>query len=102
MNSYDDALAWLLAPDAANPGVRYFALRDLLDQPANAPEVIAAQTAVMASGPVPAILAAQSPEGCWVEPGAGYYPKYTGTVWQVIFLAQLGADATRPARTGRV
>ena len=96
MNSYDDALAWLLAPDAANPGVRYFALRDLLDQPANAPEVIAAQTAVMASGPVPAILAAQSPEGCWVEPGAGYYPKYTGTVWQVIFLAQLGADARDP------
>ena len=96
MNSYDDALAWLLAPDAANPGVRYFALRDLLDQPANAPEVIAAQTAVMASGPVPAILAAQSPEGCWVEPGAGYYPKYTGTVWQVIFLAQLGADGRDP------
>ncbi len=50
----------------------------------------------MASGPVPAILAAQDPEGFWVEPGAGYYPKYRGTLWQVIFLAQLGADGSDP------
>lgn len=93
---HDNPLDWLLEPDAANPGVRYFALRDLLDQPADAPEVVAAQAAVMASGPVPAILAAQDPAGCWVEPGAGYYPKYTGTVWQIIFLAQFGADGRDP------
>ncbi len=84
---------WLLEPDPANPGVRFFALRDLLDRAANAPEVAAAQAAVMSSGPVPAILAAQDPAGYWVKPGPGYYPKYTGTVWQVTFLAQLGADA---------
>jgi hypothetical protein len=88
----ENSLTWLLEPDPANPGVRYFALKDLLDQPAAAPEVVAAQDAVMASGPVPAILAAQDPAGFWVEPGPGYYPKYTGTVWQIIFLAQFGAD----------
>jgi hypothetical protein len=91
---YDNTLTWLLEPDAVNPGVRFFALRDLLDQPADAPEVVAAQDAVMASGPVPAILAAQTPEGYWVEPGPGYYPKYTGTVWSITFLAQFGADGS--------
>ena len=93
---HDNALPWLLEPDPTNPGVRYFALRDLLDQPVDAPDVVAAQAAVMASGPVPAILAAQDPAGFWVEPGPGYYPKYTGTVWQITFLAQFGADGRDP------
>jgi hypothetical protein len=85
-------LDWLLEPDAANPGVRYFALRDLLSRPADDPEVVAAQAAVMTSGPVPAILAAQAEEGYWVKPGAGYTPKYQSTLWSLLFLAQLGAD----------
>ncbi len=87
-----DPLPWLLEPDEANPGVRYFALRDLLDRPADAPEVVAAQAEVMCTGPVPAILDAQYPEGYWVKPGPGYSPKYRSTLWQVLFLAQLGAD----------
>jgi hypothetical protein len=41
---------------------------------------------------VPEILSAQHQEGYWVKPGSGYGPKYQGTVWQIIFLAQLGAD----------
>ncbi len=89
---YGDALAWLLEVDEANPGVRYSALRDLQDRPADDPEVRAAQAAVMATGPVPAILDAQYPEGYWVKPGGGYSPKYRGTVWQIIFLAELAAD----------
>lgn len=90
--SFARTVAWLLEADPANPGVRFFALRDLFDQAAGAPEVAAAQAAVMSSGPVPVILAAQEPAGYWVEPGPGYYPKYTGTVWQLTFLAQLGAN----------
>ena len=86
-----DSLAWLLEPDAANPGVRYFALRDLLERPADAAEVVAAQAAVMRSGPVPAILDAQHPDGYWHKPGGGY-GKYRGTAWQIIFLGELGAD----------
>ena len=93
----EHTIDWLLESDPVNPGVRCFAVRDLLNQPTDAPEVIAAQEAVMASGPVPAILAAQAADGFWVEPGPGYYPKYTGTVWQIIFLAQFGADG-RDAR----
>ncbi|MCG3212442.1 MAG: hypothetical protein FOGNACKC_06112 [Anaerolineae bacterium] len=89
-----DPLAWLLEPDEANPGVRYFALRDLLEKPKTDPDVVAAQKAVMTSGPVPVILNAQAPEGYWIKPGGGYSPKYQGTVWQIIFLAELGADPT--------
>jgi hypothetical protein len=92
-----DPLEWLLEPDAANPGVRYFALKDLLDRPRNDPEVQEAQAAVMQSGPVPAILAAQDPQGWWCKAGAGYGPKYRSTVWSVTFLAMLGADG-REAR----
>ena len=87
-----DPLPWLLERDEANPGVRYFALRDLLDRPADDAQVVAAQRDVMRTGPVPAILDAQSPEGYWVKPGPGYSPKYRGTLWSVLFLAQLGAD----------
>ncbi len=87
-----DPLPWLLEPDPANPGVRYFALRDLLDRTAGDPELTAAQDAIMASGPVPAILDAQAPEGYWAKPGTGYSPKYRATSWQIIFLAELGAD----------
>ena len=83
---------WLLDKDAENPGVRAFALTDLLGRPADDPEVVAARRAVMERGPVPAILAAQDQAGFWEQPGEGYYPKYRGTVWSMIYLAQLGAD----------
>jgi hypothetical protein len=85
-------LDWLLEPDVANPGIRYFALRDLLNCPADDPEVVAAQADVMKSGPVPVILGAQADEGYWVKPGPGYLPKYQSTLWSLLFLAQLGAD----------
>ena len=88
----DDPLSWLLEPDADNPGVRYFALRDLVDLGEGDPEVQAARSAVMMTGPVPAILDAQYPDGYWVKPGGGYSPKYRSTVWQILFLAELGAD----------
>jgi hypothetical protein len=58
--------------------------------------VVAARADVMTAGPVPAILAGQSPEGWWDKPGHGYTHKYTGTVWSLSFLAQLGADPHHP------
>ena len=85
-----DALEWLLEP--ANPAVRHLALRQLLDRPADDPEVRESLAAAMASDPITAILAAQASDGHWEKPGPGYATKYGGTVWQVIFLDQLGAD----------
>jgi hypothetical protein len=87
-----DPLPWLLEPEY--PSVRYFALRHLLGLREGDPEVQAAWAAIMESGPVSAILANRHPDGYWVKPGHGYSPKYTGTVWQVMLLADLGADGT--------
>lgn len=91
-----DPLPWLLEMDSDNPGVRYFTLTELLDRSPDDAEIVAAKEAVMRSGPVPAILHARNPQGYWVESGPGYYPKYRGSVWQVIFLAQFGADGDDP------
>ena len=41
----DDPLPWLLEPDPQNPGVRYFALTDLLGKPLDDPEVVEARQA---------------------------------------------------------
>ncbi|MFN2114419.1 MAG: nitrogen fixation protein NifH [Anaerolineae bacterium] len=87
-----DSLSWLLERDDDHPGVRCFALTDVLGAEPDAPEVVDARAAAMASGPVPTILAAQHRDGYWVEPGVGYTPKYRSTCWQITFLAQLGAD----------
>ena len=91
-----DPLTWLLSPDASEPGPRLLALTGLLGRQADDREVRAARQAVMETGPVPAILDAQWPEGYWVKPGAGYGPKYRSSAWCVIFLAQLGADGSDP------
>jgi hypothetical protein len=90
---------WLL--EKGDPGVRFFALRDLLEAPPDDAEVLAARRATVRHSPVKEILAAQAREGSWVKPGPGYSPKYTGTVWQVIFLGQFGADGgDRRVRSG--
>jgi hypothetical protein len=83
-----DVVSWLLETD--NPSARYLTLRELLDRPADDPDVMAARSAIPNWGPVQAILEAQWPEGYWLRPGIGYSPKYKATVWQVIFLAALG------------
>ncbi len=84
------ALTWLLEPDP--PGVRYLALRDLLDRPPDDPELLAARQDAYIRGPIGVILDHMEPEGYWCEPGPGYYPKYSSTVWSLILLAQLGAS----------
>ncbi len=85
-----DPLPWLLAEDA--PVVRHLALRQLLDLPADDPQVVQASRAAMRSEPIAGFLAAQDPAGWWAAPGAGYGPKYASTVWTLVFLDQLGAD----------
>ncbi len=85
-----DPLPWLL--DEEPPAVRHLALRLLEDEPEDAPRVRRARAAAMRADPIASILSAQRPEGWWVKPGAGYGPKYMGTIWCLVFLDQLGAD----------
>lgn len=89
-----DPVPWLL--EAANPAARHLALRWLEDRGADDPLVAEARRAAMTAEPIATILANQVPEGYWEKPGAGYATKYRGTVWQVIFLDQLGADGADP------
>jgi hypothetical protein len=89
-----DPMPWLLSSDT--PAVRAAALQRLLDAAPDSPQVRQAKAAAMDTDPITSILSAQNPAGWWVKPGPGYGPKYLGTVWQVIFLDQLGADADHP------
>lgn len=89
-----DPLDWLLEP--IDPQVRHLTLRQLLDRPVDDPEVAESRSASMAAEPIAAVLAAQHPDGYWEKPGPGYSTKYRGTVWQLIFLDQLGADPADP------
>lgn len=85
-----DPLPWLLEP--GDPAIRHLALRELLDEPADAPSVRRARAAAMREPPISSILDGQEAPGYWVKPGPGYGPKYTGTVWSLMFLDQMGAD----------
>jgi hypothetical protein len=85
-----DQTAWLLEED--NPSVRYFALVDLFEKSKEDPEVLKVKAEIMQKGVVPKILAKQKEEGYWEEAEKFYTAKYKGTVWQILILAQLGAD----------
>jgi hypothetical protein len=67
---------------------------------ANDPELLAARKAAHLYGPIATILAAMHPDGYWSEPGPGYLPKYTSTVWSLVTLSQLGASASLDERIG--
>jgi hypothetical protein len=103
MNGQDylsgNTLDWLLETDA--PGVRYLALRDLLDCPVSDSECRAAQVEAHTKGPIASILAEMDDEGYWAKPGPGYSPKYRSTVWSIITLAQLGASVAQDERIAR-
>jgi hypothetical protein len=85
-----DPTEWLLEKN--NPSVRYFTLRDLLEKPSTDSEVKEVKQDIMNTGVIPAILAKQKKEGYWDKPERFYTAKYGGTVWQVMMLAELGAD----------
>jgi hypothetical protein len=90
----EDTLEWLLEED--NPSVRYFTLTELLGRPPDDPEAVHAKHGIMRVGPVPEILARQQPGGYWGSRDSFYTNKYDGTVWQLIVLAELGADGRDP------
>lgn len=85
-----DPTEWLLGKD--DPGVRRLALTRILGRSEADPVVAAARRGAMETGVIGKILAKQNPDGSWGEPGMFYRSKYKGTVWQLIVLAQLGAD----------
>lgn len=87
-----DPTTWLLETD--NPSVRYFTLRDLLEKPETNEEIKKARQEIMNRGIVPLILDKQKTKGYWDDPERFYHAKYKGTVWQLMILAELGADGS--------
>jgi hypothetical protein len=87
-----DPTSWLLEKN--NPSVRYYTLLDILDKPQNDPEARDAKRRIMENGVVPKILGKQHDNGYWDDPVKFYRAKYKGTVWQLIILAELGADGS--------
>jgi hypothetical protein len=87
-----DAVAWLLASD--DPSLRFFTLTQLLGISPDNPQAAATRAEIMTTGAVPAILSAQGDDGHWEGHDRFYTAKYRGTVWQLIILAELGADGS--------
>ena len=85
-----DPTDWLVEKE--NPSIRYFTLTDIQERPENDGEVTQTKEAIMKKGIVPKILAKQKEEGYWEDPRKFYTAKYKGAVWQLIILAELGAD----------
>ena len=88
------SIDWLLEPN--DIVVRYLALRDLVGTDGN--ETLQVKRTAHSEGPIAQVLARMDNGGYWVQSGAGYYPKYTGTVWSIILLAQLGASVEVDSR----
>lgn len=87
----DDIINWLLEDD--NPSVKYYTLVDLLGKTFDDEEVATAKEQIMKTGAVPKILSKQEPGGYWGIQNDFYVrSKYKGTVWNLIILAELGAD----------
>ncbi|MFC1905683.1 nitrogen fixation protein NifH [Chloroflexota bacterium] len=89
-----EPLQWLLEQSDIN--VQYLAMRDLVETDEKVLGIVKAKA--HKGGPIAQVLSKMEKEGYWEQPGAGYYPKYTGTVWSIILLAQLGASIKMDAR----
>jgi hypothetical protein len=93
-----EVTTWLLEPES--PGVRYLALRDLVEG-AKPSELRAARKQAHEAGPIATVLGKMEKEGYWARLGPGYNPKYRSAVWSLILLAQLGASAEEDERIAR-
>ncbi|KYK33184.1 MAG: nitrogen fixation protein NifH [Thermoplasmatales archaeon SG8-52-3] len=87
----NDSINWLLENN--NPSVRYLTLMDILNKSNKNSEVIESKKKIMESGLIQKILSKQNSKGYWFEPENFYIKrKYKGTVWNLIILAEIGAD----------
>lgn len=92
----NDSLPWLL--ESENPGVRYLAMRDLLDLSPDDKKLKSTRKLAHKEGPIAHVLSKMNEEGYWQRPGTGYGPKYKSTVWALILMAQLGASVKEDKR----
>ncbi len=88
-----DPVRFLLDED--EPGVVWRTLVTLLRRPHDAEAVVRARRAARERGAAAALLAGQDPLGYWGSPVA-YGVRWSGSAWQLMAAAQLGADPEDP------
>lgn len=85
-------ISWLL--EKGDPAVRYYTLKNITGAPLE--QLAAARSAIMEDPAVMAILSKQNEDGSWFDKERFYTDKYHGTIWQLLILAELGADGSDP------
>lgn len=89
-NLNGDPLPWLLNPE--NPSVRYWTLVDILDRPANDPEVQEARAAIIRQPLVKELFALQHAKGYWGEETKPHTALGTGTVLSLLNMLGVPPD----------
>jgi hypothetical protein len=88
----DDPIPWLLEPE--NPSVRYRTLTDLLDRPADDPDVREAKAAIAEQPLVQELFARQHPDGHWSDDEAKPHTALgTLGVLSILHMLRVEADA---------
>jgi hypothetical protein len=90
MKPADDRIRWLL--ETGIPSIAYQTRRDLHPPRFTPHEILIAKKRIMQTGAAPAILARQSKDGNWKIDRGYYGPKFHGTHWSMMLLAELGVD----------
>lgn len=80
--------------DPSDPALQVRVLTDLLDRPADDPDVVEARDRITEQPWIRATLDAHHGDGTW---GRGFYTKYDGTSWVLLHLAEVGAPMDHPA-----
>jgi hypothetical protein len=88
------AIEWLLEED--QPSIRYLALTQLLQRRESDSEVREAKAKIPKAGWVSEILARRDPGGWWVRDRGWLEPRFLGTHWNMLALADLGATRIIP------
>ena len=92
-----DPLPWLLEPE--NPSVRYWTLTDVLDRPADDPDVREAQAAIAQQSLVQELFARQHPDGHWGDDETKPYTAQ-GAVGVLAILHTLGVEPDERTAAG--
>jgi hypothetical protein len=92
--SPDRVLDWLLEP--AQPSIRYLTLTRLLGKRETDSEVRDARDRIPSAGWVREILSHRDPAGWWVRDRGWLEPRFLGTHWNMLALADLAATRVIP------
>ena len=87
-------LEWLLEP--SQPSVRYLTLTQLEGRKETDADVRAAKARIPKAGWVAEALARRNPGGWWEREGGWLEPRFRGTNWTLVALADLGATRAIP------